>query len=206
MRKPLISKGGRFVPDNVRPRIEKVLDAFDRYLDASPYRFGRTKHAVMGPISKVLERSATGFWSVEDLSGYAFRIHEMHPSARGFVSTDVRRTLETGIQELLLLIEEVPITARAKVLEKLDYGLYYRRRKRASEWMDGIRKDFEGFLRSRYNSEESLREAWKDNNVSFGVYPSVKNKEYEKGKGKRKTDIDDFWRTYSKNNIEGEDE
>ncbi|RJX27672.1 MAG: hypothetical protein C4554_03910 [Dethiobacter sp.] len=207
MRKPLITKEGRFDPASVRPQMEKVIDAFDRYLEVSPYRLGRTKHAVMGPVAKILERSLTGSWSVNDLAGYALRVHEMHPATRGFVSTEARIALETGIQELMELINMVPVTARAKVLEKVEFGLYYCRRKRASEWMERIRKDFEHFLQSRYESVDAFREAWKDKNATFGaIYPSIKNDAYKKSKGMRKADIDEFWLTYGKEDIEEEEE
>lgn len=57
MRKPLVTRGERFDLSTVSQQIEEVIDAFDHYLEASPYRLGRTKHAVMGPVAKVLERA-----------------------------------------------------------------------------------------------------------------------------------------------------
>lgn len=207
MRRPLVTKEERFDPTSVRPQMETVINAFDQYLEESPYRLGRTKHAVMGPVAKILERAQTGHWSVEDLAGYALRVHEMHRKARGFVDSKARIALETGVQELMRLINIVPVTALAKVLEKVEYGLYYRRRKRSSEWMDGIRKDFEHFLRSRYETVEALREAWRDKNITFeGIYPSRNNDAYRKSKGKRQSDIDDFWSIHIKEDIEEEEE
>ncbi len=193
MRKPLVTRGERFDLSTVSQQIEEVIDAFDHYLEASPYRLGRTKHAVMGPVAKVLERAGSGHWSAEALAGYALRVHEMNPKARGFVPAEARSAMERGVQELIRLTHMVPVTALGKVLERLEYGLYYRRRKRASEWMEGIRKEFEKFLRSRYKSVEALREAWKDQNATFEIYPSRKNEAYRKGKGKRKEDIDAFY-------------
>lgn len=207
MRKPLITKGERFDLSAVRPQVEAAIDSFDHYLEASPYRLGRTKHAVMGPVAKILERAQTGQWSVEELAGYALRVHEMNPRAKGFVSSEARSAMEAGILELTRLIGMVPITVRAKVLEKLEYGLYYRRRKKASEWMEQIRKEFEAFLKSRYETEAALREAWKDKTASFeSIYPSRTNVAYHKGKGKRKEDIDIFWSTRHEEDIEGEED
>lgn len=207
MREPLVTKGGRFDPTSVRPQMETVINVFDRYLENSPYRLGKSKHAVMGPVAKILERAQTGHWSIEDLAGYALRVHEMHRKARGFVSTEARTALESGVRELMRLVETVPVTSLAKVLEKLEYGLYYRRRKGASEWMDNIRKDFEQYLSLRYPTVEDLKEAWKEKNITFeGVYPSKNNDAYKKSKGKRKEDIDDFWRTRSDDDLEEEEE
>jgi hypothetical protein len=173
--------------------MESVVNAFDRYLDASPYRFGRTKHAVMGPVAKVLERAQTGHWSVEDLTGYALRVHEMNPRAKGFVSPEARMAMESGIRELVQLIQTVPVTVLANVLERLEYALYYRRRKRASEWFDGIKQEFVRFLHSRYDTVEALREAWKDKNADFdNAYPSRSSGAYRNAKGKRREDVDAF--------------
>ncbi|MHB1420048.1 MAG: hypothetical protein ACYCX4_10800 [Bacillota bacterium] len=202
----MITREMKFDPTSIRPQIDIVIDAFDRYLEDSPYR-GRTKHAVMGPVTKILERAQTGFWSVEDLAGYALRLHEMHSKGNRLVPADSRMSLETGIQELMRLVSMVPITALAKILEKVDYGLYYRRRKRASEWMKGIMDKFEHFLRSRYETVDLLRDAWKDKNAALeGIYPSKNNDNYRKSKGKRSDDIDDFWHTQITEDIEDEEE
>ncbi|MEW5705803.1 MAG: hypothetical protein AB1743_03255 [Actinomycetota bacterium] len=207
MRKPLVTRGERFDLSTVSPQMEAVIDSFDRYLEASPYRLGRTKHAVMGPVAKILERAGTGYWSEEALAGYALRVHEMNPKARGFIPTEARAAMESGIQELMQIMNQVPVTAQAKVLERLEYTLYYRRRRRASEWMEDIRRKFEKFLRSRYESVEALREAWKDKNATFEVYPSRKNEAYRKGKGKRKEDIDAFYASLElEEDIEEEEE
>lgn len=206
MRKPLMTRGEKFDLTEVHKQVEVIVSAFNRYLEHSPYRFGRTKHRVMGPVSKILERAQTGYWSVEDLSGYALRVHEMDRKAKGFVSAEARTALETGIKELMHLIRMLPITALVGVLEKLDYALYYRRRKKASEWMEGIKNEFEKFLRDRYKTVEALREAWKEKNVSFdGFYPSKKNEAYQKSKGKRKEDIDQFWLSHKEEDIEEEE-
>lgn len=193
MREPLTTKGERFELATVLPQMEEVVDAFDRYLEASPYRMGRTKHAVMGPVAKILERAGAGQWPSEAIVGYALRVHEMNPRARGFVSEEARCALEIGTGELMRLVSIVPVTSLPKVLERLEYALYYRRRKRTSEWIGSIRVEFERFLRSRYQSAEALREAWKDKNVTFDVFPSRSNEAYKKAKGKRKEDIDAFY-------------
>jgi len=207
VRKPLVTKEQRFDPASVRPQMETVINLFDRYLENSPYRFGKSKHAVMGPVAKILERSQTGHWSADALAGYALRIHEMHRKARGFVSTEARTALEDGIRELIRLIDMVPITTLAKVAEKVEYGLYYQRRKRASEWIDSIRKEFEKYLSSHYATVELLREAWKDKTITFeGIYPSRSNEAYKKGKGTRREDIDAFWRSRTEGDLEEEDE
>jgi hypothetical protein len=206
MRKPMITKERRFDLATVLPQMNKVIEIFDRYLEKSPYRFGKSKHALMGPVAKILERAQTGLWSKESLTGYALRIHEMHPKSRGFISPETRCLLEDGIRELMSLIEMVPVTILTKVMEKMEYGLYYQRRKSTSEWIENIRKEFENYLIIRYPDVELLKDAWKDKNVIFdGIFPSRSNDAYKKGKGKRKEDIDEFWRNRAEEDIEEED-
>ncbi len=205
MRKPIVTKENKFDPKTVNHRIEKIIDAFDRYLENSPYRIGRSKHAVMGPVAKILERAQTGSCSLADLSGYAVRMHEMHPKSSGFISDTAQIHLETGIRELMALIDEVPVTALPKIMEKIDYGLYYYRRKKSIEWLGEIRQKFEEYLRSKYATEDELKKAWKDKKASFsGVYPSRSNKAYIESKGTRRQDIDDFWQSLGEQDFEEE--
>ncbi|NLC77319.1 MAG: hypothetical protein GX750_06830 [Clostridia bacterium] len=205
MRKPIMTKESKFDPKTVKDKIEKIIEAFDLYLENSPYRFGRSKHAVMGPIAKILDRAQTGSCSPADLTGYAIRMHEMHRQSNGIISNTARLHLETGILELVNLVEQVPVTAFPKILERIDYGLYYYRRKRTSEWLSEMSQKFEHFLRSKYSTEDELREAWKDKKASFsGVFPSRNNKAYTDGKGTRRQDIDEFWQSLGEQNYEEE--
>ena len=64
-------------PEELRNRMLEIVDHFDDYLDAFPgAKAGRSKHAIMGPVAKVLDRLRHGRGDVEDTVGYALRVHE----------------------------------------------------------------------------------------------------------------------------------
>ena len=130
MRKIIAVHGGRFDLDGVRPKIEGIVVLFDKYLDEYPVKTAKSKHAVMGPVAKVLERAQTRQWDAQSLTGYALRAHEVNPKARGYLSPTARQALEDGTTHFVALCREVPVTAVAKVVERIDYGLYYARRKK----------------------------------------------------------------------------
>lgn len=205
MRKPIMTKESKFDPKSVSHQVEKIIDAFDEYLENSPFRMGRTKHAVMGPVAKILDKAQAGYCSPAELAGYALRMHEMHRQSKGIVSEAARIYLETGTKELVTLVNKVPVTALPKIMEKIDYELYYRRRKRTIEWLAEITRKFEAFLRTKYATEDELKQAWKDKNAGFsGIFPSRNNKAYSESKGARRQDIDEFWQSLGEQDFEEE--
>jgi hypothetical protein len=203
MRKVITTRGGRFDLDSVRPRIEHVVVSFDRYLDEYPVKTAKSKHAVMGPVAKILERAQTRKWDAQALTGYALRIHEMNPKSRGYLSPEARQALEEGTEQLVLLCREVPVTAVAKVVERIDYSLYYVRRKKGIEWLEKTRHMFIRFLQEKYDSDfTKLAAAWgvkeaKDLHDFDGIrYPS-RGEAYKKYSPTRKGDTDDFWKQFA---------
>lgn len=215
MRKIITVHSGRFELESVNPQIESVIKLFDRYLDEYPAKTAKSKHAVMGPVAKILERVQTGKWDAQALTGYALRVHEMNPKATRYLSPEARKALEDGTNQLVKLCKEVPVIAVAKVIEQIDYGLYYVRRKKSLEWLNGIRLKFGSFLQDKYdNNFPTLVDAWgeKDTKEITGFdeikYPSRgdANKKYS---SIHKSDIDEFWKQFvyqSNQPIEDEDE
>lgn len=203
MRKVITVHGGRFDLDSVRPRIESIVSAFDLYLDEYPVKTAKSKHSIMGPVAKILERAQTRKWDTQSLIGYAMRVHEMNPKARGYLSPAARQALEEGTDQLVVLCSEVPVTAVAKVVERIDYSLYYARRKKGIEWLENTRHMFASFLRDKYGDDfTKLAAAWgaKDSKDLGGFdevrYPS-RGEAYKKYGEGRKTDADDFWKQYA---------
>ncbi len=204
MRKVITVRGGRFDLDSVRPKIESIVVQFDKYLDEYPVKTAKSKHGVMGPVAKVLERAQTRKWDAQALTGYALRAHEMNPKARGYLSPAARQALEEGTTQLVDLCREVPITAVAKVVERIDYSLYYVRRKKGIEWLENTRQMFVRFLQDRYNEDfDKLSAAWGEKDTkdisSFDEirYPSDKSEAYKKAGTVKKSDIDEFWKQYA---------
>ncbi len=213
MRKVIAVRGGRFDLDSVRSQMEAIVALFDKYLDEYPVKTAKSKHAVMGPVAKILERAATRRWDAQALTGYALRVHEMNPKAGGYLSLAARQALEDGTAGLVDLCRQVPVTAVAKVVERIDYSLYYARRKKGIEWLENTRQMFIRFIRDRYGNDfTQLRAQWGEEDLE-GVedfddlrYPSDKSEAYKKASQPRKKDVDEFWQQYADQAIREEEE
>jgi hypothetical protein len=97
------------------------------------------------------------------LTGYALRVHEMNPKAKGYLSPTARQALEEGTAQLVALCREIPVTAVAKVVERIDYSLYYARRKKGIEWLESTRQMFIRYLQEKYGNDfGQLAAAWGD--------------------------------------------
>jgi len=204
MRKVITVHGGRFDLDSVRPKIEGIVAEFDKYLNDYPVKTAKSKHAVMGPVAKILERAQTRKWDAQALAGYALRVHEMNPKARGYLSPAARQALEEGTTQLVALCREVPVTAVAKVVERIDYSLYYVRRKKGIERLEDTRQMFIRFLKNKYKGNFStLAATWGEKDVKETErfddirYPSDKSDVYKKAGDAKKGDVDEFWKQYA---------
>ncbi|MEW6664400.1 MAG: hypothetical protein AB1512_04160 [Thermodesulfobacteriota bacterium] len=203
MRKVITVRGGRFDLDSVRPKIESIVMQFDKYLDEYPVKTAKSKHAVMGPVAKILERAQTRKWDAQALTGYALRVHEMNPKARGYLSPAARQALEEGTAQLVALCREVPVTVVPKVVERIDYSLYYVRRKKGIEWLENTRQMFIRFLQDKYGGNlGTLTGAWDKDAKDISSfdeirYPSDKSEAYKRAGAAKKSDIDKFWEQHA---------
>lgn len=194
MRQLIVAKGERFNIETVHPKIERIANAFDRYLDE--YRpKTRTMHGIMGPLQRILDGARVRKEDVNTLVGRAVRSHEMNEKNRGNLSPSALEALETGTKELLALCDEVPITTVAKVTERVRYSVYYSRRKKDIEWLEQTREAFIEFLRERYAGETEIAKAWGEKSLNFDDvrFPSRKNKAFTQANEIKKKDITDFW-------------
>lgn len=196
MRSFIFTKVERFQGESINEKVGEVKDAFDRYLDNYPVKTSQSKHGIMGPVGKILQEIKKGNWDVEGLSGYAINIHQHNPKTKGRISESAREALEEGIGKLLSLIREEPITAQDRILELVDYGLYYRRRKKRIAWFEAVKREWVEFLKEKYNSWGDLVKAWEEKPKkglqgfeSIG-YPS-KNV-YAEAKGQKKVDMGEY--------------
>ena len=182
------------------PEVERIRNAFDRYLDSYPVKTARTKTGLMGPVGKILSEARSKKWDAESLTGYALNIHLMNPRVRGFIAPEARVALRDGIQDLVDLLGSVPPTAEDKLLDRIDYGLYWIRRKKGMEFMDQIREEFAGFLRGRYPDVETLSRTWsrraKNRIVDFESisFPSPRGRRFAEASEPEKADIVLFWK------------
>lgn len=195
MRQLVMIKGERFDIDTIRPDIEGIVAAFDRYLDDYPVKTAKSMHSLMGPVPMILDGARVRKESVETLVGRAIRAHEMNPRTKGFLAPQALAALENATAKLLELCNRVPATAVTKVTERIRYSVYYARRKKAIEWLEQTRQAFIRFLKDKYKNDANLGEVWSEKDLTFESvrYPSVKNEAYRKANSSKKADIDAFW-------------
>jgi hypothetical protein len=194
MKQLIMNKGERFDLDSIRPDIEGVAGAFDRYLDDYPVKTAKSMHSLMGPVPMILDGARVRKESVQTLVGRAVRMHEMNPRTKGYLSPSALEALETATAKLLDLCNRVPVTAVTKVTERIRYSVYYARRKKGIEWLEGTRKKFVAYLQGKYPDDAALAAAWgeKDATLAEARFPSQKNDAYRKANAAKKSDIDAF--------------
>ncbi len=191
MRVPIVVQITPFEIEKVQPQIDAAREAFTRYLDDVPRKSTRSKHGLMGPVGKILSEVKSGRRDPASLKGYAVRVHEATgrgPSQRGLES------LEAGIDCLVRLLADAPVTAHDRVLDRLDYGLYYDLRKRAIESYAAMRQAWIAFLRAKYDNETKVSEAWGER-VKLDDQKVPRKAEGSKGKkaSARQQDVAAFW-------------
>jgi len=194
MRQLVMTTGGRFDIDSIRPDIEEIVNAFDRYLDDYPVKTAKSMHSLMGPVPMILDGARVRKESLQTLVGRAVRAHEMNPRTQSYLSPKALEALETATTKLLALCSRVPATAVTKVTERIRYSVYYARRKKGIEWLEQTRQEFINFLRGRYPSDAALVQAWGQGDMTLEKvsFPSINNEGYKKANSKKKADIDDF--------------
>lgn len=209
MRDLIFTKTEQFGMDSIEPRINEIRDAFDRYLDTYPVKTSRTKHGLMGPVGKILQEVRGGKWDAISLTGYALNIHLSNPRVKG-INDDARSALEQGITKLINLMKNIPVTAHDRVMDRIDYGLYYLRRKKGLAWLESVRSEWIGFLRERYGNGERLSDSWKEKIEKIGKdfektpYPSKKS--FEEAKGQKRKDMEEFIKSAQLKGYELEEE
>jgi hypothetical protein len=197
--------------DKVKPEIEEIRDAFDMYLETYPEKTAKSKHGLMGPAGKILQKVKNEKWDTESLTGYALNIHMANPKTKT-ISNEARALLEKGIDKLLTLLSKVPITAQDKVLERIDYGLYYQRRKKWIIGREERRSKLIEFFKNKYGFPENLAEAWKEKIEKIGEnFEKIwipKKDEFDRFKGQKKIDFIEFFKEIEQKgyNLEIEEE
>jgi hypothetical protein len=192
VRTPIAVQIRPFEIEKVQRKIDAAREAFTRYLDDVPRKSTRSKHGLMGPVGKILSEVKSGRRDPASLKGYAVRVHEAtgrSPSRTGL------EALEAGIDCLVTLLADAPVTVHDRVLDRLDYGLYYDLRKRELESKEARRQAWTGFLRDKYGTPVRLSEAWGEAVSTFDDPYLPRKAEGSKGKkaSARQQDIAAFW-------------
>jgi hypothetical protein len=194
MRSFIFAKPEQIDMDSIKKKTEEIRNAFDVYLDSYPVKTTRTKHSIMGPVGKILQETRSGKWDVKSLTGYALNIHMMNPKVKG-ISDEARGSLEAGIDKLISLMKEVPVNIQDRVIDLIDYGLYYQRRKKEMQSREETRLEFMKFLKEKYETDETLQKAWEENDARFeAIYLfGPQSKTFKKANQAKQDDIKAFW-------------
>lgn len=195
MRAPIAVQVATFDLEKVQPLIDESREAFARYLGEfhnAARKSTRSKHGLMGPVGKILGEAKSGRRDPASLKGYAIRVHEAtgrSPSQAGL------EALEHGINNLVKLLAEAPITEHDRLLDRLDYGLYFDMRKKAIEAKETRRQAWITFLRNKYGNETMLSEAWGEEVSKFDELYLPRKAEGSKAKKAttKQQDIATFW-------------
>jgi hypothetical protein len=192
MRVPITVQVESFEIESVQPAIDAVRQSLGHYLEGVPRKSSRSKHGLMGPVGKILNEVKSGRRDPASLKGYAIRVHEAGGRAP---SSESLEALATGIDGLVALMATVPATAHDRVLDRLDYGLYFDLRKRALESKEVRRQAWLKFLGDKYLDELKLSQAWGEQIDTFDdLYLPRKAEGSKKKKATaRQQDIAAFW-------------
>ncbi len=184
--------------DEIKRRVEEIVSLFDAYLDEYPTKGGRSKHTLMGPVAKVLDRAQAGQWEAEPLTGFAVRMHEMNPLAGGRVSHLAVAHLREGTEKLLILCRTVPVTALASTVEQIDYNIYFRRWIKSRQWLEERKRELVTFLTARYDGDDAaFAKAWglkKGGRIVDQYFFGSSSKTYKNGTTALRADMDVFYR------------
>jgi hypothetical protein len=146
----------------------------------------------MGPVGKILSEVKSGRRDPASLKGYALRVHE---ATQKRPSPAALEALEEGIDLLVQVLAHAPITAHDRILDRLDYGLYYELRKQELESREARRQAWVEYLRKKYGNARGLSEAWGNPVEDFDeVYLPRKTEGSRLRKANlRQRDIAEFW-------------
>jgi len=205
MRVPIAVQIKPFDIEKAQPQIDATREAFTRYLDDVFRKSTRSKHGLMGPVGKILSEVKSGRRDPGSLKGYAIRVHEATGRSPSPASLEA---LEQGIDQLVMLLAEAPITVHDRILDRLDYGLYYDLRKKALESKEARRQAWVGFVREKYGNEARLSEAWGEEIVSLDELYLPRKAEGSKGKKAtaKQRDIAAFWESQGATAVVEEEE
>ncbi len=160
IRRPLyVVRPGRFDVNELKPKIESIASSFATYL-AEWRGTGSSRHALMGPVDRVLDLIRRGQADFGEIMGRALRMHEM---AAPYLSPGGRQSLEQGVRDLLDAIEGCPLAARRRVLEQVEYHVYYLRRMESLRRMEAIYDAWRDFVKQKYGGDiAAVQRAWGD--------------------------------------------
>lgn len=201
MRIPIAVHSNPFDIKSAELDIDTARRAFADYLDQVPRKSTKSKHGLMGPVGKILSKIKSGSTDAYSLKGYAVSVHESTvaqvrgAAGRAALSPAAMANLERGISALVNLLDTIPIPFHDRVIEQLDYGLYWELRRRENASKEARRQAWISFLVKKYSTEGALAAAWDEPGISLDelYLPKAAEGARSKKATTKQRDIADFW-------------
>lgn len=142
--------------------VDTAVTAFTQYLELLPrYKTTRSKYGLLGPAGKAISELKAGRYDRDSLLGYTIRAQESAAGqgASGLHPETVEQ-LELAVDSILAALTAAPQPYHTAILDRLDYGLYYRLRRAELERKESVRRAWTDFLVTEYQTPERISEAW----------------------------------------------
>jgi hypothetical protein len=174
--KVLMARIEPFDIESVKAEVDEVVDKFDQYLNTyQPKSRGTSMYALLGPINQVFQKINVTK-DIEELTGFGIRVHEN----KAYISPEAKNTLYEAITALINLLnkknaeknEVIPRVFKPKIMERIRYKLYYKRKSAFIEYLEKRRREFIGYLKSKYNN--SIEELNKETKQAFSDWNEIK--------------------------------
>lgn len=146
MRGPLIVEDRGFDLTKAEPAIDAAVEAFTEYAQQTPFpKSTQSKYGLLEPAGKAIMELKAGRYDRNSLIGYTLRTQES--ASKGQIASDSRlatiSALARAVDIILQLLNSAPEPFHSKILDRLDYGLYYKlRRKRLEQKEKHVRNGF----------------------------------------------------------------
>ena len=139
---------------------QKAAEALVEYLKTfhPEDRGSDSKHALMGPVGKLLTRiTSTGEINWDAVKGYVLNVHKNQQAGR--VSASATERLDDAVKHLAELKSLLPPTKWLRAVEDLDDEVFFRvYKEKLVAQRAGIQKQFQGWLKEKFNSIDELNE------------------------------------------------
>ena len=139
---------------------QRAAEALVQYLKTfrPEDRGSDSKHALMGPVGKLLTRiTSTGEINWDAVKGYVLNVHKNQQAGRA--SADAVERLDDAVKHLAELNSLLPPTKWLRTVEDLDDEVFFRvYKEKLIAQRTGIQKQFQDWLKDKFDSVDELNE------------------------------------------------
>jgi hypothetical protein len=208
LRQPIAVEVASFDLKKTESQINSAVKAFAEYLAQIPRtKNTRSKYGLLGPAGKAITELKAGRHHRDSLIGYTLRTQE---SIRGQFAPDPSLTaisaLEHAVDQILDALVNTPEPLHATVLDRLDYGLFYRLRLAQSQNKEEARQNWITYLENKYTTVQALSQSWGREIADMRtlVLPSKHPKGHKRSKAEQ-ADVEEFYPTRASATSDEED-